>query len=680
MANLFSRMANSIQESWDNFTLGSDRAKVAAINRAIAYIKSQGKTSLGSSKVEQIVKFLVSRRRVEAANKLVDAYGTRKIVVVRGEQDYPYEINSFLDTLCSVVAPEVYKIPVPQEGVKSEELYKDLGIVGQAAIMREFKNLLNQAVIEMTDGKRRLTSTQLDLPQGSHLSLDSEDFSERLKQKANAARAEGSSFFSLYESSVNWSSQEADIKKNSRVRTVKNVLFYTLMVICTLIGIGEGSAPASFYLTKMGLAGLTGPFAMAIAAVVFVAAASVNTLLFHGDSYSTFKDLFIKNRFLFGSNGKRLPWYLILRNCTAFVLAFFSGLTIAGLSFYFSLFPAVALYISAMTLIGYTGVLTYGVMQILDVSSVFKFGNYLHGLLVRPMQTIGKNANGATKAKAIGLTIVNAFVVTAMFTLSATVVVATFLMFNSALLGIPFFAANFGTAGVLAIVAVAEVALGTFFSRNVFRCLEAIRGTVTDIFGLNTKITTSEQAAVILKTQEDIAKNDHPVRNGLVLTSNILLAVFVGFALINASGFALGYIALGMTTGAAIFPKSFADLVNRALVFAKTSFESVVGYLFGTAYVGASTGGNVGAAAKAVAVPEALLVYPVRTLETTKVIEDPKVVKFDHVKQSVRVFRQPDGIKCFIAKYPALIDDDAFVDRLFDRELGDSATSATPAP
>ncbi|MBP9722674.1 MAG: hypothetical protein KBD64_05900 [Gammaproteobacteria bacterium] len=582
------------------------------IERAVEFVKKKATGRLGSSDFENLIKFLLVSGNVKLAETIAKSYDDIKSSYKVPAYTFLFEkqkqeiTQKFLRKLCVDFAP-LLAIEVSEDADSYADACKQLDpkIVAEK---KKLKVLLNRAIIELSNKKQMLTYG---------------------KETIAGKKGPSSIIFTPVLEFDSTKERQAAIAANIRKRRIKNVLFYALMAVCFVIGIGEGSAPAWFYITKLTALGLANPVIFPIAAFVFLPAASVTISLFHGDSYETFKDLFIKNRFLRDASGKLLPKRRIALNILLVVLAVFAAFTIAGLSYYFSLFltlaslPAVAIFISVMTFIGYTGVLTFGLMGVFKLESLVQFKSFLHSLLVKPIkdfrEELTKKSSGSNiaKVKAITTFLINAVAVVAMFGFSVAVVTATFLMFSGALGGIPIVASLLGPVGIWAFVGVAEIGLGTFFSKNVFKMVNAIRsGIVTAVdksvdfvahvanTGFVTYVkNTVNQFVDFVKGRNPAtvsSDSDNPYRDSKVTTGKILSAVFFSFAFINASGFALGYLGLA------------SALLGTGVI------GLAVGIVFATAYVLASVGGNGFAAMSAVSAEESVIFAPNPHLALTK--------------------------------------------------------------
>jgi hypothetical protein len=389
-------------------------------------------------------------------------------------------------------------------------------------------------------------------------------------------------------------------KENTRV--LKKLLYVVMFFVAAVIGIGEGFVPAKFYLAQLLGVGITMPVALAFAGFAFFAAFSVNTLLFRDDSYKTFKDLIFKNRFFKDAKGNKLSRLEIFRNVVAVGLALFSACTIAGLSFFFSGFGAIpAAFISLMTAIGFLGVLTYNLMNMLQPQSVVILFNYFKSLLWEPLANIFKNGFSFKALLQNSFTwMINVISVFAMIVFGVSVVAATSAMFMGALSGIPLLVGAIGSTGVAVMVGVAEIALGAFFIRNVSKFIDTVRVAALDlpnkIENFFTQLFSAKKAGV------DTVYEEHPYRQAAVRTGRIAGVVLVSFAFINAGGFAVGYL-MTASTHVAVVSVLGLGMFAPALLLLAAPIIAALSYTF------SSVGGNAAAAVNAVSAPEPMHTY-----------------------------------------------------------------------
>lgn len=438
---------------------------------------------------------------------------------------------------------------------------------------------------------------------------DSEEVAKRLVKMAMANRTQEFITPLSYErTALRPLTEELDTSKQE-VRTWKDRLFYTLVGVASVIGVGELFAPAGFWYSMMLSLGFTGVIPAMVFGVVAVAAFSVNFPIFRDHSYGAFTDLLFKGRFFKDAKGRDLPWYLVARNFVAFSLAVFSAFTISGLSFFFSGFAApIALFISAMTFVGFTGVLTSAMMGVLQMKTLNSFLDYLYDLIVTPLLAFWNSmTNFSIKDMSTSLIefVVNGTAVAAMALFAVSVLAATSAMFYVSLMGIPLLATGLGAMGVATIVGVAEVALGTFFIKNIGKFINFVRSTLLDAPAILVDKLSGlfgAQAAEAQNTDVANANQDHPIRQAAVNFGQVAALALGVFAFVNASGFAVGYFTTIATHAAVVSALGLGMFTPAILLFAAPILATM-------AYTMASVGGNAAAGAEAVVAPDTLHQY-----------------------------------------------------------------------
>jgi hypothetical protein len=364
-------------------------------------------------------------------------------------------------------------------------------------------------------------------------------------------------------------------------RKVRRALWWLTVLMGGTVGIGEGVPPAVFYygLLVAALTALAVPVAvpLAIAVAVFGLAFTLNAVFFQGDSYDTFKGLFFnkgvflkKTRLLYDVNGQRLSTFRIVANIGALGIAVFAALTLAGVAFYFSPFMLpVAITVSVMSFLGYTGVFGYALMGLIANNPARMLKDALKVRIVDPIRAAfqacrtKKYGTGFLKlASAVWNIAWCALIPVAMI----TVVVGTGWMFFGALSGIPLLVGLVGTPGLIAIVCAAELALGTFFSLNVARALDFLRSIPERVVGF---VSAVPSKAV-----------PHPVRQTEARQSLGMKISGVFKAVVNAGGYFVGYLSKVPEAHrwiAIVFPLPLS--VARLLVAFSYGFASLGGNL-----------------------------------------------------------------------------------------------------
>lgn len=587
---------------------------------------------IGKSAAEELVQFLSLNKRDHVIAQIRNAMLAVPKNDSSNEADLlAQEKKAFLVAIIKS-SIDVFKLPKPAQGLNESEttyrarlkkFYADENFVADLQAMQKYKTLVSRVFNELgyetpkyklfgDDARDSKGRKKIDLNNHQEVLGALVDFAVKTKDYRGYITPYSYSFYN-YETKMAKKSLGPKpltgapklVKQN--LRKVKNTLFYTMFVVAAIIGIGEGFAPAKFYLaTLLGL-GVAGPLPYVAFGLAFFAAFTVNTLLFHGDSYATFRDLFIKLRIFKDSKGNRLSALRIAGNFLAFGLAMFSAFTIAGLSFYFSGFGAVlAGFVSAMTFIGFTGVLAYGVMQLMDpVKTAKGIFNYLKDLLYSPLKAIFANRFSTQNLfKNLGIFTINLFALTSIVTFGIGAVAATYAMFFAGLSGIPVLAGLLGSTGIKAVVGVAEVALGTFFVMNVTRFIDVVRSTVIN---LPTMFKNGWNTLFKATSADDRTYKDDSYRARAVTAGKILGAGLLGFAFINAGGFAVGYFMTASTHAAVATALSIASFGALTPILAAVPLISAL--VATLAYTMSSVGGNGKAAVNAVKAPEGMHVY-----------------------------------------------------------------------
>ncbi len=591
----------------------SKKRAEATLKRVVHFIQGKGSLRfINKSPIEKLVEFLKLNNHDQLAEDLANYYThTSKT---------PEDVVKFI---LNDIAPVVYALPIPGR-IDSEEdakynarllaFYQDAKFALQTARMREFKHLLSQVHDQFELPKPRLKvlgkNVRDDNGHKTVIVSDSQktaqqlaDYAFSLKQVATAGKEIAYSTFYSYDEKETVSAAER--KAKARTRNWKRVAFMSTIIVALLIGVAESAAPYSIYTSVLpkvviSFMPLVAPFilpALVVTLIGLIAGASgliVNAMLFQGGSFETVKDLFFKNRFFRNADGSKASKAKIAVNALALFVAAFAAITISVLSWYFSFLPAaLALGVLAISVIGWQGLLTNDVMKLLDLNNVKRFVKFLKGLLWEPLVAIRnefRELNSLNKYLNIlrhtGLWVLNVVAVAAMFGGSAVVITSTFLFFVDKFLLIPALVGVIGKLGVYGLVGGAEIALGTFFSMNVFRLVGALRGVVAWALGLEVKQKQSQDMQnldAILNPKDSagkaLAKEDSSFRKTTVRVGLTAAGFAVVAALINAGGFALGYF-------------------------------NFLGILAAVGYAASSIGGNAFAAVRAVVAPQPMMVFP----------------------------------------------------------------------
>ena len=573
--------------------------KDTSVDRALELART-GKATLfrrffKSSSAEDLIYFLQVSGRSEVVAKIHNIMSVWR----DSPQDFAdhqvvkFEKNrAFLHTIIRT-SNEVFQLP-RIEVAKSPELY-----VQSVKLARQYKKLISRVFNDLGF----VSPDYILFSEADDVDLESD--SEIIHQLHNEVHSHSRAVFIspyLYDGAVvnatdDWSfylpreydssiRPETDIQstaKKSKARRVKTYISKLLLIVSSIIGVGEAFAPAKFYLVMLLGAGFALPISYALAGFAFVAAFSVNTLLFHGDSYNTFKNVFLKNRLFKDAQGYSLEWYEIARNLFAVAMSFFSALVLAGMSFYFSGFGVIlAGIVSVMTFIGFFGVLSYAATNIWNLQTIAKLFNYVIGLILQPLVGLFKSRTLLSAIKNILTLVVNVTALTAMAVAGVGVVAATSGMFFATLMSIPLLA-SFGPLVVGIVVAIAELALGTFFVRNAGKFIDAVRDTLVNGFG----------------SKKDANVAPHPLRKQRVIAGIVAGAILISFAFINAGGYAVGYLGAVMSHSLVITALSLGGLVTPAIgvLIVAAPVIAALSYLF------TSVGGNAFAALRVVTAP-----------------------------------------------------------------------------
>lgn len=551
--------------------------QVAEIDKAI----NQKFSFFNSSAAEKLAQFLLLNNRKHVLAQIKHAMlQTNPFEEVALTQDIEARLRleekqAFLKAVLDT-SRVIFKLPVLSIGVSADDepepmvdykvrlkkYYEDQGFINDLKLMREYKKLVSElfrsfgykAPAYTLFSKDRYEDVKQFIKQfnleDSDTSLDAlVDFA------AESENQYEDGFVRPYEynlSSYNFKALDQEDQAKLKLQRLKSILLGFSVFAGLMLGLGEAFAPAKFYLalfTSLGLSGIGFP----LAATAFFAAILVNFLLMQGAVYETFKDLLFKRRLTRDANGNKLSIGQKVLNVSLLGLSVFAALTIAGLSFAFSGFGVVpAGFISLMTFVCFKSLLANSVMKLTEqnfkkVRSGFE---YFIGNFVEPFKLLKENRfnifNKAGRSIVFKL-LVNSTATVATLGLCASVVAASFVMFSSALSGIPLLISLFGSSAPLAamgIVTLAEFTLGTFFVQNVATFVDVLRQAV---LGLPSTLTAAKQAVLDPKPAKVESVNDQiepGLRTVRVAVGRVVGFMLASFAFLNAGGFGFGYKAL----------------------------------------------------------------------------------------------------------------------------------------
>lgn len=652
----------------------------SSINRAI----NSHFSLIFKSPSERLIEFLMTHRRNKVANTIQARLNN--LANNRLAHTQANEKKEFLKAIINT-SKDVFKLPVPtQQAHESEPDYKirlrayynsyaeqghvEKGVASDIALMLQYKKLVSQVFNE-----HGYKSPQYSLfnksrkDENGYTRVNIADSSEVLDELVEIAISQQSKSQFVYPFKYNPGLQleRLDDKDQQKltVRKWSDRLYRATVGIAVGIGSGEGFFPAKFYflmiaaaLTGAGLSGLL-PIAAGIAGIAFLAAFSVNAVLFQGDLFSTSKGLipfFKKNRFV--RDEKHRPYknakVRIALHILAFSLALFSAATIAGLSFASSLFPIpLAMVVSGLTFLGFVGVLTYAMINVLvpEVMAIFnpenyrkdkehpsRFFKFLKGLFVEPFRTLKQNKFNLLKKEAAASAlklVINSAAVFAMIVFGVSVVPASFALWSSFLATLPAITGAIGVTGINIVVGIAEIALGSFFIMNIARFIDTVREAIINI---PSHVQNAVSHIKDIFKEAKISENDHKLRHTKTFWSNLLGKVLVAFAFVNAGGFFVAYLNTAVSHVAVASVLSFGGglpfLLPLLLVAAR--------FIAPISYTMSSVGGNAGAAMSVTKQSEGFHEFDSQLVEevSTKKSKSKKGVATQLVDTGIK----PDGV------------------------------------
>ncbi len=567
----------------------TQRFQVTEIDNAL----SQKNSFFGGSAAQKIVQFLLLNKRKHTVENIRRTMHTHMLqkgyfnMAATGQAEEStlrqIEKECFIAAVLETVH-NVFMLPVVQKSdSETDEQYK--GYIADLQLMREYKHLVNKLCRDFgykAPEYRLLGQDRYRDSNNSIKNIDMGDSAELARELAKFAVDTKNHSDEGYIYPYSFKLERLQLlddsdKRKFQVNNFKKILLYFSLFAGLMLGIGEAFAPAKFYLSLFTGLGLTG-VGLPLAAVAFVAALCVNSILMQGAVYDTFKDLIFKNRLNRDAKGNKLNKSKKILNWFVLGLSVFAALTIAGLSFAFSGFGVVpAAFISLMTFICFKSLLANSVMGLMKKGPINSALSTLKSLITEPFAELkAKKFNFFTKdgVKSLFKLVVNSVSAVAMVGFGASVVAASFVMFSTALAGIPILATVFGTATPLAanvIVGLAELTLGAFFVKNVSNFIDTVRRAILSLPATFVAIKDSLFNTNLPKVESAENYIEHPLRKLRVTIGNLLGTILSGFAVLNAGGFGFGYKALfknplvGSLAGISYLMSSIAGNLSPAL-------------------------------------------------------------------------------------------------------------------